>query len=135
METKRIVQILEECLGNEGEPGVEVVDVWIAITMKVDKVKQHEHEMQMLLQDWPQMDFGQPVPPLGHELSYIQVGAILGDQQLAFLLFAYGKLLGWWKVMTPTSMLGLPKDDAMAQDMAGMGFVAISGYTPAGVMP
>lgn len=133
MNTARIVQILEECLGNEGEPEVEVVDVWLPIAMRANKVKEFEHEMTQLLEEWPEKIDGAEAP-LGGELSYLQVGSLIGNQ-LAFVLFAYGKLLGWWAVMTPSTMLGLSKDDAMAQDMAGMGFIAVNGYSPHGVMP
>jgi hypothetical protein len=134
MDTARIQQILAECLGNEGEPGVEVVDVWLDIAMRTDKVREFEPEMNELLKEWPKKIDGAEAP-LGGELSYLQVGSVLGDPQMAFMLFAFGKLLGWWTVMTPATMLGFSKDNAMAQDMAGMGFIAVNGYSPDGVMP
>lgn len=129
MNVSRITEILQECLGNEGEDGVEIVDIWYEIQLRTAKVHEHAKEMSELLKDWPSESWGQPVPPLGQEISYIIAGGVLGDQGLAFILFAFGKLLGWWVVMEP-SVIGFKKDDPIAQNMAGMGLISINGYMP-----
>lgn len=59
--------------------------------------------------------------------SYIHVGGVIGDQGAAFCLFALGQVLGLWTVITPATM-GFT--GAEARDMAGAGFVMISGYRP-----
>lgn len=130
---KRIEEILEECSGKEGEPGVEVVDVWLTVPLCVEKVREYEQEMQQLLESWPTS--GQSVPKLGEEMSYHDVRRAVFTNHTTFDLLAFGKLLGWWIVDTPATTSGLSKDDPIAQDMVRMGFVTIRGYTPAGVMP
>jgi hypothetical protein len=57
--------------------------------------------------------------------SYIEVGGVIGDQGTAFALFALGKVLGLWNVITPKT-LGITGEQA--REMAGMGFIMISGY-------
>lgn len=57
--------------------------------------------------------------------SYIEVGAAIGDQGAALQLFGLGEVLGLWKVITPSSM-GITGSEA--DDLAGRGFVMISGY-------
>lgn len=57
--------------------------------------------------------------------SYIEVGAEVGDQGLALQMFAVGEVLGLWEVITPTR-LGIT--GAKAQELAGKGFIMISGY-------
>lgn len=57
--------------------------------------------------------------------SYIEVGAIIGDQGAAFQLFALGKVLGLWEVITPATLGFSGKE---ATDLAGKGFIMISGF-------
>jgi len=135
MDVTRISAILVDCLGNKNadgslEDGTELIDAWAVIILWTEKVHEYEDEMVELLRDWPNTSWGQPVPPLGQEINYLQAGAILGDQGMAFMLFAFGKLLDWWQILEPCSVLGLAKDDPLAQQMAGSGMVAISGYKP-----
>lgn len=59
--------------------------------------------------------------------SYIEVGGVIGDQGAAFQLFALGKVLGLWSIITPAT-LRIP--EPQARQMAGMGFVMISGFKP-----
>jgi hypothetical protein len=112
-------------------PGTEVVDVWLEFPLKSEKVRGHEAEMIKLLKKWPSSYLGNPVPALGKDISYLIAGAVLGEQQWAFMLFAFGKLLGWWDILEPSSMLELEKSDPLAQQIAGLGYVSISGYKPA----
>ena len=59
--------------------------------------------------------------------SYIEIGGVLGDQGLALLLIGLGQLVGLWKAITP-EVLGM--SGPMAQQMAGSGFVMMSGVQP-----
>ncbi len=136
MDIARIEAILADSLGEVDDskaplPGSEVVDVFMmTIAYKTDKVREHAAEMVELLKSWPSESWGQPVPPLGNEINYMIAGGVLEDQRRALMLFAFGKLLNWWDILDPHTMLGLDKDDPLAQQMAGVGMVAISGYRP-----
>ena len=135
MDTVRINLILLDCHedvteGQELPPGVEVVDIFMMVPLDVEKVRGYAAEMIELLEAWPNETFGAPVPPLGEEISYIIAGAVLGSQNQAFMLFAFGKLLGWWDILNPCTVLGLEKTDATARELAGAGFISISGYRP-----
>lgn len=133
MDVKRIHEILGACAGSvDGRgnplPGTEVVDVWYDVALKPDAVREHADEMAEILKDWPAESWGVPVPALGMELVYLTVGGILGSQTDALALFAFGKLLNWWDVLDPGSMLGLAKDDPDGKYMAGMGMISIMGW-------
>ena len=58
--------------------------------------------------------------------SYIEVGGVIGDQGAAFCLFALGKALDLWDIITP-SKLGM--EGEQAREAAGRGFIMITGYT------
>lgn len=136
MDIKRITAILADSLGEVGEdqqPDAysEVFDFFVvALTMNTNKVHEHASEMTELLKEWPSESWGQPVPPLGEEISYLTAGAVLGDQGRAFMLFAFGKILDWWDVMDPHSMLGMKYDDPLGHQLAGAGLISINGYRP-----
>jgi len=60
--------------------------------------------------------------------SYIELAPNMGMQQEGALrVMALGKTLGMWDVMSAKT-LGM--DDATAREMAGQGFLMISGYKP-----
>lgn len=135
MDTVRINQILLDCHvgvteAQELPPGVEVVDVFMMVPLDVEKVRGHAKEMIELLKEWPSESWGVPVPPLGEEISYRIAGAVLDSQSRAFMFFALGKLLEWWDILDPCTMLGLEKTDEAAQKLAADGFISIAGYRP-----
>ena len=58
------------------------------------------------------------------EISYIELGGILGDQEIALRTMGLGHILGEWRVLSPDTMLpGL--DITTKLNMAGMGMVSI----------
>ena len=136
LDIERILAILVDSLGKVDQeenplPGSEVIDVFLLrVTLDTDKVHEHEAEMIELLREWPDTSWGQYVPPLGKEINYLVAGGVLGDQRSAFLLFAFGKLLDWWNILDPSTVLKLEKDDPLAQALAGQGMIAVMGYRP-----
>jgi hypothetical protein len=125
MNLNRLYEILNETTvqlrkGEIAAPDLEKVDfefLWIGVNRA--KVEAYRQELIQLLNTYPRPD------RLAGGPSYIEVGAELGDQGAAFQLFALGKVLGLWSIITPTSlgMSGLE-----AKEMAGQGFIMISGY-------
>ena len=103
-------------------PDVELIDVEF-ITIGVDKGKAETQRDSLvgILRTYPDPQ------RLAQGPSYIEVGAELGDQGLALQLFALGKALGLWDIITPAS-LGFSGDEA--RDLAGRGFVMITGFLP-----
>lgn len=65
--------------------------------------------------------------PLKLGPNYIEVGAAIGSQEQALRLFALGKVLGFWDILTP-GLFGI--EGTEADEMAGAGMVMISGYRP-----
>jgi hypothetical protein len=57
--------------------------------------------------------------------SYIELGAVLGDQRLALTVMAVGEALRLWEVITPAKLgvIGVPGDQ-----MAGQGCVLTDGF-------
>lgn len=106
---------------SEARPEIEKVDVEF-VTIGVDKAaaEARKDELVSLLNDYPNPD------ELAGGPSYISVGATIGDQGAAFQLFALGKVLGLWDVITPKS-LGVT-DPEVARRMAGSGYIMCTGY-------
>jgi hypothetical protein len=105
---------------SEALPTVEKVDM-VFLTIGVDKAEAEKHraELHAILSEYPRFKDGP---------SYIEVGAEIGDQGAAFQLFAVGKVLGFWDVVTPM-MLGFKGDEA--RDMAGLGYIMVTGLRAA----
>ena len=105
------------------EGGIEKVDLHF-IVVGVDKAKaeQYKDELVGILKTYPQPE------RLAGGPSYIEVGGEIGDQGAAFQLFALGKVLGLWDIITPEK-LGFT--GAEAAQMAGTGFVMMSGFKTA----
>jgi hypothetical protein len=57
------------------------------------------------------------------EISYINLGGWIGDQNTALRLMGMGWLMGLWDCMTPRMIHGLPEE--LVQQMAGAGLVSI----------
>ena len=104
--------------------GMEMVDCHFVV-VGVDKVQAETHAASLLriLDDYPRPE------RLAGGPSYIEIGGELGDQEAAFRLFALGKVLGLWGLITP-ELLHFTGPEA--DEMAGRGFVMITGYQPGG---
>lgn len=105
---------------DDAPPEIEKVDVVFEV-IGVDKAKaeQHRDDLIGILNDYPQPD------RLARGPSYIEVGGVIGSQSGAFRLFALGKVLGLWQLITPATM-GFEGHEA--RDVAGKGFIMITGY-------
>lgn len=99
---------------------VEFVDMhYITIGVNKPQAVKYRDELLSTLKTYP--DFER----FKQGLSYIEVGGVIGDQGAAFQLFALGKVLGLWEVITP-EVMGM--DGEMADDLAGRGFIMFSGF-------
>jgi len=103
---------------------VEFVDMHY-ITIGVNKLQaiKYRDELITIIKTYP--DFER----FKQGLSYIEVGAEIGDQGAAFQLFALGKVLELWNVITP-EVLGITGKDA--DEFAGRGFIMCSGFKELG---
>ena len=134
MDIARINAILADSIGEVDENKQPVGDsevfnfFVISLVLKTSKVREHAAEMIELLKDWPNESWGQPVPPLGDEINYLIAGAVLDSQQLAFMLFAFGKAMDWWNILDPHTILHIEYDDPQGRELAGMGMVSVHGY-------
>jgi hypothetical protein len=107
----------------KASPSMPLVDVhFITIGVKREQAMGYRSELQELLATYPQFDRLQGGP------SYIEMGDVLKDQEMALRLFALGEVIGFWRVVTP-KILGI--DGEMADELAGGGMILITGYTPA----
>lgn len=100
---------------------VEKVDCFfLTIGVRKKEAEARKAELIDILNTYPEPE------RLAGGPSYIEVGAVIGDQGAAFSLFALGKVLGLWSIITPTT-LGI-KDSEKARQLAGGGMILISGY-------
>jgi len=104
---------------DEAPDGLVVDLEFIKIGVDRAKAEVRKAELIDILRHYPDPD------RLAGGPSYIEVGAEIGSQTGAFQLFALGKALGLWDVITPASM-GIT--GPMARDLAGSGFVMITGF-------
>lgn len=103
--------------------GFEKVDLhFVTIAVNKGEAERRRAELIGILDSWPDPE------RLANGLSYIEVGGVIGDQGAAFELFALGKVLGIWDIITPEK-LGATGDQA--RQMAGMGYIMCTGYRPA----
>lgn len=103
--------------------GIVKVDLHFII-VGVDKVKAelHKEELIAILKTYPEQE------RLAGGPSYIEMGGEIGDQGATLQLFALGKVLGLWDVITPEK-LGITGQEA--SELAGRGFVMIDGFDAA----
>ena len=108
-------------------PGIALVDVHFA-TVSVEKDLALNARTRIIdhLKAWPSPGRLEQGP------SYIEIGGVLGDQGQALRLMGLGEVIGIWKVMTPAH-LGV--EGTHADNMAGAGFVMISGFRPEAPAP
>lgn len=80
---------------SEARPDLVKIDLEFVV-VGVDALKAHQHrdEFIEILNSYPQPK------RLAAGPSYIEVGAEIGDQGAAFQLFALGKVLGLWNIIT-----------------------------------
>jgi hypothetical protein len=101
---------------------VEMVDChFLVIGVHKEEAKKHEKELRFMLEEWPQ----------DREVSYLEAGAWCGSQDLAFMLFAVGEVLGFWKVQTPDRMLGNTVPNELKDVLAGRGYITVSEFKKA----
>ena len=98
---------------------VKVDGHFIVVGVNKEKAEAARDEVVEILRDYPEPE------RLAGGPSYIEIGGVLGDQQEAFLLFALGKVLGLWSVITPAT-LGFSGPEA--DQLAGAGMVNMSGF-------
>lgn len=105
---------------SDAKPELEQIDMTF-LKIGVDKVKaqKHREELVSILNTYPHPE------RLAAGPSYIEVGGEIGDQGTAFQLFAVGKALGLWDVITPATF-GM--EGAEAERAAGAGYIMITGY-------
>lgn len=114
------VEIYAMPSAKDAPPKLELIDLeFIVVGVDKEKAEEHQAELINILKSYPEPK------RLADGPSYIEVGGVLGDQGAAFQLFALGKVLGLWDVITP-ARLGFA--GAEARQMAGVGFVMMSGY-------
>ncbi len=96
--------------------------VFVDVVVDRAKAEQYRGALAEQLKGYPQPE------RLAGGPSYIELAPNLGmEQEGAFRVMALGKTLGMWNVISAKT-LGL--DDAQAREMAGQGFLMISGYKP-----
>lgn len=105
---------------SEARDHLELIDLEF-LTVGVDKAMagRLKDELIAILRTYPNPESLRGGP------SYITVGAEIGDQGAAFQLFALGKVLGLWEVITP-AFHGLVGEEA--KRAAGAGFIMITGF-------
>lgn len=94
---------------------------FVVVGVNPTKAEEQADELRSLLSQYPHPD------RLAQGPSYIEVGGELGSQEYALRLFALGKVLAMWDVVTP-ERLGI--EGSEADEMAGMGLVMMSGWKP-----
>lgn len=102
--------------------GARLIDChFIDVGVNLERAREVEPVVKAWLADYPEPE------RLAGGPSYIELGAEIGSQELAFRLFAYGEAMGYWRVITPEK-LGVKGEFADA--LAGQGMIMITGYHP-----
>lgn len=108
--------------GNNPDPTNHTVDVFFFVVGLTDE--QADAETFTKLTAECKGEFAQINPLDGEQHSFIELGGMLGSQELALRYIGLGKILGVLDLLTPLQM-GMSKDDPIAQQMAGSGLVMV----------
>jgi hypothetical protein len=103
--------------------GFEKVDmVFVDVVVDKTKAEKYKKDLVEILNEYPQPERLKEGP------SYIELSPNCGfGQEYGLRLMALGKIAGLWDLITPKT---LGADDTTAKQMAGQGFLMISGYRP-----
>ncbi|HLC56464.1 MAG TPA: hypothetical protein VJJ23_04480 [Candidatus Nanoarchaeia archaeon] len=103
--------------------GVDKIDmIFIDVVVDKERAEQYRNEITDILRDYPEPE------RLAGGPSYIELAPNLGMQQEGALrLMALGKSLGLWDILSGKT---LKMNDDEARNLAGSGFLMISGYKP-----
>lgn len=102
--------------------GLEKIDLhFVTIAVNKANAEKRRADLIAILDSWPNPE------ELAGGPSYIAVGGTIGDQGSAFELFALGKVLGIWDIITPETFGATGEE---ARRMAGAGFIMCTGYRP-----
>ena len=105
---------------SEAQDDIQKVDChFIVVGVNKAKAEQCKEAVVSILEGYPEPG------RLAGGPSYIEVGGIIGDQGMALQLFALGKVLQLWDIITPLS-LGFTGSEA--DELAGGGLVMITGF-------
>lgn len=116
----RVVEVYAMPHESEAPESIEKVDVhFLTIGVNKPRAVAIREELAGILNGYPQPE------RLAGGPSYIELGAEIGSQDAALRLFAVGKVLGFWDVITPRAM-GIT--GPQADELAGSGMVMITGY-------
>lgn len=108
---------------DEAPAGIQLFDVEFVV-IGVDPAEAEERREDVL--EWLRA-YPEPIRLAGGP-SYMEVGAHLGDQTLAFQLFALGQVLGLWELITPLTLLGPLAPLEQRRALAGNGYIMMSGW-------
>lgn len=98
--------------------------IFVDVLVDKEKAEARKKELETLLAEYPQPD------RLAGGPSYIELAPNLGlEQEEALRTMALGKALGFWEIMSGKT-LGLGEKKTL--ELAGSGFLMISGYKPRG---
>lgn len=102
-------------------PFTKKIDLVLVTVGVLPVAHERRAELVKLLNTYPQPE------RLAGGPSYIEVGAVIGDQGAALRLIALGHVLRLWNVITPAT-LGMGGEQA--REAAGAGWVMTDGYRP-----
>lgn len=110
-------------VGNKPDPAGHTVDmIFFKVALKNNPNKE---EFERLTKDNVGGEFTNVDVFDGQEHNYIELGAWIGDQGLAFQFMAMGTLLGVFDLLTPVTVMGLPSSSPITQHLAGSGLVVV----------
>lgn len=99
----------------------------VALKQAADGTSADKETLQKLIEQSSHGSMADCTPLDGKEHSFIELGAWIGDQGLAFMFMGMCDLLGLGKVMTP-NMLPIPQE--LKDQMAGMGMISLISNPP-----
>lgn len=119
-------------VGSKPDPKGHTADL-VFFTVGLSAEPTTADAFRAMTRSMPKGAFADANPLDGQEHNYISLGAWIGDQGLALMYMGLGTLLGVFNLLTP-AMLGFKSDDPLAQQMAGMGYIAVQAVKDDGVV-
>jgi hypothetical protein len=120
MQTLETMVTLVECATEGTYAKIDMVFFIVAVAKAL--ANSYRDDLIALLDEYPEPDRLIMGP------SYLEVGATIGDANAALRLFALGKVLDMWEILTPGSAMGMEGEAERA--IASSGFILMTGWPP-----
>jgi hypothetical protein len=118
---KTPIQMILETLEDDENGNINMSFFKVSINEKM--AEENRQELENFWKNHLKPKLSEQGCNLEKEISYINLGAVMGDQGVALMLMALGEYYEWWTILTPEKM-GF--EGETARELAGHGLITLT---------